>query len=329
MHFETLIRTSAVGGKLLRALGLGTREVERPQAVFGRKDADEINQELVRWLDRRDTTRPFFAFLNYFDAHDPYLWEREPEHPFGLRPASSAERQFLREWHVIAQRGVTPRQCQLARDCYDDCLAELDRGLGRLTTLLEERGLLDSTWIVVTSDHGEQFGEHGFYEHGNSLHTQVTRVPLLIVPPRGADPGQARVIETPVSLCDLAATVLDVVDCSEDSPFPGGSLRQLWDDSQVSRDAKPLSPAISEMVDRVESTPGWQPGGALSSDGLTYIRTIQGTEALYDLVADPQETTNLAADSKYGEELRRLRARLDEVVPRVLPGATPLDDNGD
>jgi arylsulfatase A-like enzyme len=319
LELQTVLRSSAIGRKLVKSLGLNGGEVERQQAVFGRKDALEINHEFLEWLDRYDHRRPFFAFLNYFDAHDPYLLEDEPQHPFGLRPQNPRERRLLRDWHTADIAKVTPRQIELARDCYDDCLAELDRGLARLLAALDQRGLAETTWIVVTSDHGEQFGEHGLFGHGNSLHRQVTHVPLLVIPPTGTDLGSPRVIETPVSLRDLPATVLDLIDGEPGMPFPGSSLRPLWDRACHSGNSTPVSPAVSEIVDRDEKAPpNWVPGGSLTADGWTYIRSVEGQEALYDLRNDPSETTNLAARPDHAAQLARTRALLDTVVPSKL-----------
>jgi arylsulfatase A-like enzyme len=324
LDLQTVVRSSAIGRKLLKGLGLGSRDFERSQAVFGRKSASTINREFLRWLDQREAARPFFVFLNYFDVHDPYLFEWEPDRPFGLRPTGPDERRLLRDWHLIAQRQVTPRQIQLARDCYDDCLAALDRELGRLLDALEQRGLGASTWIVITSDHGEQFGEHDLFEHGNSLHTQVTRVPLLIIPPVGSEAGPPRVIASPVSLCDVPATVLDVIGAGGEDPFPGGSLRQLWQESSNHEPVRPLSPAVSEMVDRDDQAPSnWVPGGSVTADGLTFIRTSEAGEALYDPLADPDETRDLATRPEYADRLARLRAMVDTIVPRTGQTSTP------
>ena len=78
----------------------------------------------------------------------------------------------------------------LARDCYDNCLAYLDEQLGELFDELQRRGVLDRTLVIVTSDHGEGLGEHGLFDHGESLYRTEVRVPLLIVlPSRSQSPG--------------------------------------------------------------------------------------------------------------------------------------------
>ena len=107
-------------------------------------------------------------------------------------------------------------------DGYESSIAYLDEQLGRLFEELRGRGLLENTFVIVTSDHGEHFHERGFSGHGASLYRREIHVPLLIFPP-GEVPGR-RVVTQPVSLRDLPATIVDILGVTEDSPFPGRSL---------------------------------------------------------------------------------------------------------
>ena len=89
--------------------------------------------------------------------------------------------------------------------------------------------LLDETWLIIASDHGESFGEHaGVYCHGTSLYQTEVHVPLLIVPPSGAP--TKRVITEAVSLRDVATTIADVAGQAAGSPFPGRSLARFWNE---------------------------------------------------------------------------------------------------
>ena len=121
-------------------------------------------------------------------------------------------------------------------DLYDDCLLGLDAELGRFLGGLRASGVLDETWVVITSDHGEEFGEHGIFGHGASLYNQVTHVPLILIPPMGArgsddDPYasmRGRRIDVPVSQRDLPATLASLLLPGTDNPFPGRSLARHW-----------------------------------------------------------------------------------------------------
>ena len=93
--------------------------------------------------------------------------------------------------------------------------------------------------MIVTSDHGEQFGEHGLIEHGNSLYWPVLHVPLVISFPGRVPEGQS--VAEPVSLADLPTTVLDLLRLPNTQAFPGASLARCWKDG---KDAPPRSPRL-------------------------------------------------------------------------------------
>jgi arylsulfatase A-like enzyme len=118
-----------------------------------------INQKFVAWLARRrEPGRPFFGFLNYFDAHEPYVPPTIAGHHFGLRPQSAADAKVLDGWKNAKKKELPLRYQTLARDAYDNCLFYLDGQLGELFEELQRRGEFDRTLVIVTSDHGEGLG---------------------------------------------------------------------------------------------------------------------------------------------------------------------------
>ena len=133
-----------------------------------RVDADAINREFLDWLSRRrEPARPFFAFLNYFDAHSPYLLPPGNPYRFGRPPKTDADVNVLVEWFYLDKLRLLPSYVNLARDCYDSCLAYLDEKLGELFDELKRRGVLERTLVIVTADHGEGLGEHNLFYHGD------------------------------------------------------------------------------------------------------------------------------------------------------------------
>src|SRR5205085_8095982 len=106
------------------------------------------------------------------------------------------------------------------------CIASLDHHVGLLLDELERRGVLDNTLVIITSDHGEHFGEHNLLLHGNSLYRDLLHVPLVVIAP-GRVPAGRRVKEF-VSLRDLPATVLDLLRLEGRGWFPGRSLARFW-----------------------------------------------------------------------------------------------------
>ena len=153
-----------------------------------RKGAAEVNRDLLDWLAHRShPERPFFAFLNYYDAHYPYQLPPGRFHRFGVEATDPHERLLIQQWGVLDKKTVSPSGVAFAAAAYDDCIADLDEQLGKLFDELSQSGVLDRTWLIVTADHGESFGEHaGIFCHGTSLYDTEVHVPLLVISPGGA-----------------------------------------------------------------------------------------------------------------------------------------------
>jgi arylsulfatase A-like enzyme len=316
LHYEDvavnpieILRSSNLGRSIARKFA--PYERDRPTAYFDRKDAATINREFLDWLDDRPAGHPFFAFLNFYDAHDPYFSPAGSARHFGMTPANPHETEVLRDWHRVDKKQLDRRMIDLARDCYDDCISELDEDLGSLFTALEEKGLLDNTVIVVTADHGEEFGEHGGFGHGHRLHSEVVRVPLLIVAPGRVPAGKS--VALPVSLRDLPATIVDLAGLRPGSPFPGRSLTRHWQRAPY-QGYDPDDAVLSEIVDddgRSLASP--TPTRAITERHKVYIRLEDGREELYDLESDPMEASDLSRAataqpvlSQFREDLRRI-----------------------
>jgi arylsulfatase A-like enzyme len=297
-----------------------------------RKGAVEVNREFLDWLSRRaQPERPYFAFLNYFDAHYPYQLPPGRVHRFGVEPTDHYERFLIQQWGLLDKKTVSPTGVAFATDAYDDCIADLDERLGKLVDELDRRGVLERTWLIITSDHGESFGEHaGVFCHGMSLYDTELHVPLLIIPPGASATPQ--VVTDAVSLRDLAATIVDVVGQEPGSPFPGESLARYWkrpSQAALIRPAFALS-AFAEVVplagprtqDYWGSPRQLPPLGAVKERDWSYIRREgEIREELFHLKADAEEQRNLAGDPSVETILGRMRAVHDRLAGGpVLPG---------
>jgi arylsulfatase A-like enzyme len=278
------------------------------------RGAREVNGALLDWLARRRPAgRPFFAFLNYLDAHEPFLAPPGESGRFGLRPESAEDSRMLLEYWDRDKFTLKARDVELARDAYDDCIAALDRQVGALLDELERRGVLRDTHVIITSDHGEEFGEHGIFNHGFSLYAPEVHVPLLIVSPEAP---AGRTIAESVSLRDLPATILDLLSLGRGAPLPGRSLAGSWRAAGT-----PRGPALSEVYIPAVIAPqrGRGPNQreltfSLVADGLHYLLDVRGSEELYDLAADPLELQNLKdAPGRYAA-LRRFRLAIRKVL---------------
>jgi arylsulfatase A-like enzyme len=291
-----------------------------------RKEADVVNREFLDWLSRRRRhERPFFAFLNYFDAHYPYTLSQTGLHRFGARPRNNRELNLIDDWMQLARRGPSEQQTAFVRDAYDDCVADLDEQIGRLIDELERRGVLERTWVIITADHGESFAEHpGVFRHGGSLYQTELHVPLVIVPPAGSPSPSKQVVTEAVSLRDLAATIVDLLRFKADSPFPGDSLARFWNLSSPVAAADPpaldSSGPLSEVVplDPLNPDPSqllkprWPLAGLTEGD-WTYIRREGDVrEELFHLSQDSKEQHNLADNPVVQPTLKRMRKALSQ-----------------
>ncbi|WP_422927805.1 sulfatase [Singulisphaera sp. PoT] len=283
---------------------------------FQRKDAPRINEDALRWVDA-NRGRPFFAFLNYFDAHDPYLLPEGVDHHFGLKPTTRAETDLLRDWIHVEKGNLTERQVTLALDSYDDCIAYLDDHLGQLFDELDRRDLSRDTVVVVTSDHGEHFGEHGLFGHGVSLYQGEIRVPLLVVDPRSAA-SAGTVHADPVSLRDLPMTLADLAGLDASGNFPGSSLAGCWKEPGDSRH-QPSEAVLSEVEESglIKATHGHLArigSKSISEAEGVYHRLVDGSEQFFDVGRDPLELRDLSPCPNTEPALLRSREALDLIL---------------
>jgi arylsulfatase A-like enzyme len=181
---------------------------------------------------------------------------------------------------------------QAEQDAYDRTIAFMDQQIGLLLDELQRRGILDNTLVIVTSDHGEEFLEHGVMTHGNSLYSPSLHVPLLLRLP-GRVPAGVRVPQA-VSVRDLPATVCAMLGVN--ATFPGATLARYWQEGEEAP-AQPLFADVSGRTFRPASYPVSK--GDMQSvivDRWHYIRRGDGHAELYDLVGDPWERTGRRDD---------------------------------
>lgn len=316
-----------LGGLLPLVPSQSLQELMLRQIAFpDRKSADVVNREFLTWLSgRSEPRRPFFAFLNYADAHAPYVLPPNSTYHFGNVPPSESDFLFLLQgWFQVDKRMLSQQGKALGRDSYDNCLAYLDERLDDLFKELERRGVLDQTLIVVTADHGEGLGEHDLFDHGESLYATEIRVPLLMVlPATQRGPG---VVSQTVSLRDLPATIAELVAPGRTTSFPGRAMTRLWR-HETPGEAKPDAGdvVLSELAapNPINPNQGRSPatrGGLVSlADGqFVYIRNQgDGGEELFDVSDDARELTNLLLNPLRAEVvhpvLQRFRTRMDQL----------------
>ena len=254
-------------------------------------------------LAQRD--RRSFLFLHTYEVHGPY---RAPDAYAGLFAQTPPG--------LEPQPGLRPHQRPVH---YDREIRFVDDELRRLLGALEARGRLERTLLVLTSDHGEEFLEHGWIGHGATLPEEVLRVPLLVLGP-GIPAG--RRISQPVGLVDLAPTLLDLLGAPPLPAAMGRSFAPLLRGAQAEGGSDPR-PIFSETwfeagFGAEGPKPVQQPSYAVrkGSRKLVRLRSGEGFRyAYYDLAADPAERRDLySADPEAAADLRAL---LDAYPQRI------------
>lgn len=184
-----------------------------------------------RWLEAREGAEPFFLFVNLMTPHLPYaapprlvrehLPQGAPE-KLAWRLRRLGERAARRV--MSGARVLSAREWAVLRALYRADVAFADERAGALLELLEARGLLEETLVVVTSDHGENIGHHGLMEHQFCLYESLLRVPLVLHLPGVFEGGRRR--SDPAQLVDVAPTVLGVLGRGAQPEMEGRDLRE-------------------------------------------------------------------------------------------------------
>jgi arylsulfatase A-like enzyme len=243
----------------------------------------------MRWI-MRERDRPWFLFLHTYEVHAPY----DP-------PPKDLE-------SVVSRYG--PYRWV---DLYDGEIRHTDTTLAKLLTFLRSAGLHEETLVVLTSDHGEQFGQHEAWGHGNTLYNAVLHVPLILRAP-GIVPAGRRIAEV-VGLIDILPTVLDVVGLPPHPAVQGRSLAPLWrGESLPARTLYAEEHALYSLVAAFAAPHKW------------IFSTKGGQTQAFDFVRDPDETRNLAETiGNRGEPLLAEFRSMCAANAREAPPAPKLD----
>ena len=246
--------------------------------------AAQLHDTFARWVTANPHRR-FFAYLHYMEAHSPYLPAagQRPTPPTGVRPAAAGGRvdELLRGIEH-GEPPPTPDELTHLRALYDGAVRAWDAELPTLLATLDGLGVRDSTVIVITADHGEEFWEHGHLKHGSTLYEETTRVPLVIVGP-GIPGGR---VTTAARSADVHATVAAVLGL-------------------------PTADGHDVIHRRTETAAVSETGNGGPHQLVSYrterwklIRHVaDGRVELYDLAADPGEQRDRSGDTAEVEAL--------------------------
>lgn len=268
-------------------------------------NAEDTFTSALNWLETRADV-PFFMFLHSYEVHKPYdptpkriqkLWKQR-----GIRYSGPFEARFDSLWGLAFNRRNSVltrsdrRQIELL---YDAEVIGLDAQVGRLERALDRHGLADDTLVVLMSDHGEEFDEHGFLGHGDTLHQQALRIPMILRLPGRVPAG--RRITSPVGLIDLGPTIAELAGIEH--PFDDAPAQSLV--TEIMGRANGLTrPVFSELEDtlgacvtrkagKFKSCP--YKGVAVREGRFAFIhRAVTGEVQLFDYATDRAERRNVA-----------------------------------
>ena len=280
--------------------------------------AEALLLETIAWLGHREPT-PFFLFLNFMDTHRPYNVSPRPGFidPPADPDAGGLSRRFKRA--VIPATKPVPQELRRkVIDQYDTAIANVDEQVGRLLDRLKTLGLFDDTVVVITSDHGEYFGEHFLTGHAKDVCQPALWVPLIVKGPRQR---RGVVEESRVSLVALPNLI-----CAHLPPAPAMRSRELFPEAVAAVLVAEKYPSCRKST--VKTAWGHRfrrARTALFSGPHKYIRSSDDQHELYDLARDPNEQENLLGES--ADVAARLARALDEFMAGRQKAGRP-ESNG-
>lgn len=299
--------------------GFETVDVSVPTANLFMRPAGPTTEAALRWLDGHQSER-FFLFVHYFDPHLTY----NPPQPFRRRFADPQDADGQGYVFGTVEEIVNFRRGSVRLDTatiarleklYNGEVAYTDSEVGKLLAGISKRGLDRNTVVVITSDHGEEFIDHGGFEHGHTLYDELLHIPLLIRAPRTPfletdvkkNRNKGHRVGTTVRHIDLAPTLCELTGIRPAPSFAGRSLAQILQGRSEGH-----RPVLSQAC-----LWGWGPDCiAWRQGGFKLIRQSSKTPwRLFDISADPMELIDVA--SKFPEVYSSMRTDLDVVVKRI------------
>ncbi|MFP6562984.1 MAG: sulfatase-like hydrolase/transferase [Myxococcota bacterium] len=281
---------------------------------------------LERWLGDSSSDQPWFAVLNYMEAHRPLVPERHFRErvmpPEMVEHSYAVDRTWIGMWeYTTGLRDLDARDLRAIQGTYDAAILELDGLFADLLDSLEAHGDLENTMVILTADHGELLGENHMLDHQFSLHGALVRIPLVIHFPARFEPG----VETrPVSNMDLYPTLLEVAGV-EAGASNSKAVSLLNPPPQRARLAEYTAANLRTLRTLAEVHPEFDPAPfgrtlkALYVEGWKLLRSSEGEFELFDLEADPSEEVDVFA--RETERGRVLQQRLEALVVEL--GSAP------
>jgi arylsulfatase A-like enzyme len=259
--------------------------------------AETITHESIALLKKNGADSPFFMWIHYMDLHEPYyFWNKEAEREYSREVSRSSQLLLNHLWQKTVEtkdrkkeNPLTSHNIQDIKNIYDDKIRDIDNNLKEFFDFLDDERLLEHTLAIVTSDHGQEFLDHGYVGHGTgNLYDEVLHIPFIL---NGLEVEKINNNGELVSQLDIAPTILDFFGVNIPESYRGNSLFSSKRSSAV------LSAGF----------PKQGPFYSIRTAKWKFIWSKKGFEELYNLERDPIEKENLTKiEEKKASSFKRL-----------------------
>ncbi len=257
-------------------------------------EGEILNKNVFDWVDR-NLDEKFFLWMHYMDTHYPYIPPEDYLHGFSTR------REAFKFNMDVDLNNPSPDEIETLKELYRDEVRYIDSCLGNFFKFLEDRGLIEESLIVITSDHGEAFMEHDRVGHKpDSLYNEVLHVPLLIY---GLDNSFST--DFPVQLLDVPVTILDILQIKNAKTFLGDSLTSLVEKNCLNRSI--FSESAKPDLINLKYDLNKKAVSCIKDGWKLIVNELSGTNELYNIDKDFEEKNNLIEKEKQvSQELTKL-----------------------
>ena len=269
--------------------------------------ADKINRKADTWLSSHVSggiQKPFFLWLHYMDVHEPYVPERKYVDLVDPSIRMTEDEMFRLFKEVLLKRDASDRgTVETLKKLYLAHVREIDDAVRDLFGILEKWKVLKDSWVILTTDHGDEFGEHGGLSHDGKMYSELVHIPLILHDP-GREKGEA--CETLVSTLNVSPTIVYLFGLPPVKEFEGDSLLPLQDYPEKGVFGEAVDKHGSHEKGEEKETHYYREG-----DFKIIYRERNDSWELYDLKNDPEELKNLIESSLMAEAMK------EKIRPRV------------
>ena len=273
--------------------------------------ASILNKKIAPWLSQQKSGNPFFLWLHYMDVHEPYVPERKYIEVVDPSITMTGDEMFGLFTNVLLKRDLSDKKnVELLKKLYLAHVREVDDATREFFGILEKMGFLKNSVIIMTADHGDEFGEHGGLSHDGKMYSELINVPLIIYD-HSLKKGQ--VSDTLVSTVDVPPTIVYLFGLEPVSAFAGHSLLPLENYS-----VKGIYGESKEKFGAHEKGDEKEVHFYMENNLKLIYHEKDDSWEMYDLKNDPKELHNIVDTSPAAEEMKK------KIKPRVGRLATKL-----